>query len=127
MTKILSTCFVTLTLLVVAPGVLAAGAGKMPDIPGFKTLHCDFHLHTVFSDGEVWPTIRVLEALAENLDCIAITDHLKFGKKSKQAEVEGSRNRSFEIAAEAANGTDIIVIQGAELTQKVAAFHTVMA
>ena len=36
-----------------------------PDIPGYKTLKCDFHQHTVFSDGSVWPSIRVQEAIRD--------------------------------------------------------------
>jgi len=32
---------------------------KIPDIPGYLTLKCDFHMHTIFSDGLVWPTVRV--------------------------------------------------------------------
>ena len=38
-----------------------AGAQPMeyPDIPGYKTLVTDLHQHTVFSDGSVWPDIRV--------------------------------------------------------------------
>jgi len=31
----------------------------VPDLPGFKTLKGDSHLHTVFSDGTVWPTVHV--------------------------------------------------------------------
>ena len=27
----------------------------IPDVNGFKVLKCDFHMHTVFSDGRVWP------------------------------------------------------------------------
>ena len=33
-----------------------------PNLPGYQTLKCDLHMHTVFSDGEVWPTVRVREA-----------------------------------------------------------------
>ncbi|HOI80411.1 MAG TPA: PHP domain-containing protein, partial [Petrimonas sp.] len=47
----------------------------IPDVNGFKVLKCDFHMHTVFSDGDVWPTVRVQEAWREGLDAIAITDH----------------------------------------------------
>ena len=43
-----------------------------------KTLKCDFHIHTVFSDGKVWPDIRVAEAWQEGLDAIAITDHIEY-------------------------------------------------
>jgi len=46
-----------------------------PDIDGFLTLKTDLHQHTVFSDGNVWPTIRVQEALRENLDAISLTEH----------------------------------------------------
>ena len=51
---------------------------NIPDIPGYQTLICDFHMHTVFSDGRVWPTVRVDEAWREGLDAIAITDHLEY-------------------------------------------------
>ena len=30
-----------------------------PDLPNAKTISCDFHMHTVFSDGSVLPDIRV--------------------------------------------------------------------
>ncbi len=29
------------------------------DIPGYRTLKCDFHLHTVHSDGHVTPDFTV--------------------------------------------------------------------
>lgn len=28
---------------------------QIPDVNGYKILKCDFHQHTVFSDGMVWP------------------------------------------------------------------------
>ena len=40
---------------------------RIPDIPGYCTLKCDFHMHTVFSDGLVWPTVRVDEAWREGV------------------------------------------------------------
>jgi hypothetical protein len=90
----------------------------IPDIPGYKTLKCDFHMHTVFSDGKVWPEIRVAEAINEGLDAIAITEHLKYGKLGKYPELqEENRNRSWEIASETAKNSDLIVIRGAEITQ----------
>lgn len=50
---------------------------KIPDILGYKTLKCDLHLHTVFSDGTVWPAERVEEAWRKGLDAVAITDHIE--------------------------------------------------
>ena len=48
---------------------------EFPDIPGYVTLKCDLHMHTVLSDGSVWADIRVQEALRDGLDAISITDH----------------------------------------------------
>lgn len=44
-------------------GHMAYGQSKkisIPDIPGYQTLKGDFHMHTVFSDGHVWPTFRAV-------------------------------------------------------------------
>lgn len=46
---------------------------QIPDLKGYETLKCDFHIHTVFSDGTVWPTVRVDEAYREGLDAISLT------------------------------------------------------
>ena len=50
---------------------------RIPDVDGFHVLKCDFHTHTIFSDGRVWPTMRVDEAWKDGLDAIAITDHIE--------------------------------------------------
>ncbi len=64
--------------LLAALGVCGAAAQErdplpVPDLPGLKTLKGDFHLHTVFSDGEVWPTVHVREAWRDGLDVVALT------------------------------------------------------
>ena len=59
------------------PITRARTAVNIPDVPGYVTLKCDFHIHTVFSDGYVWPTVRAEEAWREGLDAIAITDQMK--------------------------------------------------
>ena len=38
---------------------------RLPEIDGYQLLKCDFHVHTIFSDGIVWPTLRVQEAWEE--------------------------------------------------------------
>jgi hypothetical protein len=45
---------------------------NIPNLDGFITLKCDFHTHTAFSDGQVWPSMRVNEAWNDGLDAIAI-------------------------------------------------------
>ncbi|MFH1268845.1 MAG: PHP domain-containing protein, partial [Planctomycetota bacterium] len=51
---------------------------QFPDVGGYQTLVCDFHMHTVFSDGQVWPPVRVKEAWSQGLDAIALTDHIEY-------------------------------------------------
>ena len=51
---------------------------SFPNIKGYKTLICDLHTHTVFSDGSVWPSIRVAEANKDGLDAIAVTEHIEY-------------------------------------------------
>jgi hypothetical protein len=95
---------------------------EFPDIPGYQTLKCDFHQHTVFSDGHVWPTIRIEEALKDGLDAIAITDHLEYQPYKKDIP-HPDRNRSYQIALEAAKGKDIVVINGVEITRDMPPGH----
>lgn len=94
---------------------------KIPDVPGYKTLKCDFHMHTVFSDGSVWPTVRVDEAWAEGLDAIAITDHIE-NQPSKKF-IGGDHNSSYEIALPTAKEKDIILIRGGEITRSMPPGH----
>jgi len=93
----------------------------IPDINGYKTLQCDFHIHTVFSDGLVWPTVRVGEAYLEGLDAIAITDHLEYRPHSE--DIKASHNRSYEIAKPAAEKNSVILIKGSEITRTMPPGH----
>ncbi len=88
---------------------------NLPDIPGYQTLLCDFHMHTVFSDGYVWPTVRVDEAWEEGIDAIAITDHLEY--LPHKNDISADHNRAWEIAQNYAKNKDVIVIAGTEITK----------
>jgi 3',5'-nucleoside bisphosphate phosphatase len=93
----------------------------IPDIPGYETLKCDFHIHTVFSDGTVWPTVRIEEAWREGLDVISITDHIEYRPHSK--DIVADHNRSFEIAGPLADKLNIVLVQGAEITRSMPPGH----
>jgi predicted metal-dependent phosphoesterase TrpH len=95
---------------------------EFPDIPGYVTLKCDLHMHTVFSDGSVWADIRVQEALRDGLDAISITDHIEYQPHEKDIP-HPDRNRSYELAKEAAKETDLLVIPGTEITRDMAPGH----
>jgi len=94
---------------------------KIPDISGYMTLKCDFHNHTVFSDGQVWPTVRVEEAWREGLDAIAMTDHIEY--KPHKQDVKTDNNSPGEIARKAGEEKGIIVIRGAEITRNMPPGH----
>lgn len=91
---------------------------EFPDIPGYRTLKCDFHMHTEFSDGAVWPGFRVYEALRHGLDAISITDHLEYQPHEKDIP-HPDRNRTYELGLYYGKGNDIIIINGAEITREV--------
>lgn len=93
----------------------------IPDIPGYKTLKCDFHLHTVFSDGSVWPNFRVYEAIRDGLDVIAMTDHIDF--EAYPEFITKDYNKPYEIAQKAAEGKGLIVIRGGEISPRVPPYH----
>ncbi len=93
-----------------------------PDIPGYQTLTTDLHIHTVFSDGSVWPNIRVQEARRDSLDAISLTEHLEYQPR-KDDLPHPDRNRSFEIAEKYARAHDLIIINGSEITRKMPPGH----
>ncbi len=85
----------------------------------------DLHTHSVFSDGHVWPTARVWEAAKDNLDAIAITEHLEYQPKIKDIP-HPDRNRAYQVAVEAAARmpeAGLLVIAGAEITRDLPPGH----
>jgi len=100
----------------------AAAPLTFPDVPGYRTLLCDLHTHTVFSDGIVWPSVRVEEARREGLHAVAITDHLEYQPHSADIP-HPDRNRAHLIAQRAASEDGVLVIRGAEITRDMPPGH----
>lgn len=96
---------------------------RFPDVEGHQTLVVDLHTHSVFSDGHVWPSIRVAEALRDGLDALAITEHLEW--QPHRADLpHPDRNRAYEQALAALpKGSDLILIAGSEITREAPADH----
>ena len=94
---------------------------RIPDIPGYRTLKCDLHIHTVFSDGSVWPNVRSEEAWREGLDAIAITDHIEY--QPHAADLPTRHNRAFEIAKPLGDQLAVTVIRGSEVTRDMPPGH----
>jgi len=120
------TCVILLVLSMILPGNVSGQTGKraieFPDIPGYKTLICDLHMHTVLSDGSVWPDIRVREAIRDGLDAISITDHLEYQPHSEDIP-HPDRNRGYNLALESAGNSGLIIINGAEITRSMPPGH----
>jgi hypothetical protein len=93
-----------------------------PDVEGFLTLKADLHMHTVFSDGEVWPNIRVQEARRDSLDVISLTEHLEYLPHKEDIPMP-DRNRSHIIATESAEDSAFIIIRGSEITRSMPPGH----
>ncbi len=94
---------------------------RIPDILGYTTLKCDFHIHTVFSDGNVWPVVRVEEAWLQGLDAISITDHIEY--RPHKDDIVSDHNRSFELAKSRAEQMSVILIKGSEITRDMPPGH----
>ncbi|WP_068773161.1 PHP domain-containing protein [Termitidicoccus mucosus] len=107
----------------------------LPDAGELRVLKGDFHIHTLFSDGWVWPTERVYEAEENGLDVIAITDHIEYrprlnrgnpGEPMLRKEDSENYNLSVEIAQKQAaankkaskNKSELLIIRGTEITKK---------
>ena len=94
---------------------------NFPNLDGYITLLCDFHMHTVFSDGHVWPTVRVEEAYYDGLDAISITDHIEYRVNKNFASA--SNNSSYEIALTSGKADNVIIIKGSEITRTMPPGH----
>ena len=117
----------------------------IPDVNGYKVLKADLHIHTIYSDADVTPELRVKEAWFDGLDIIAITDHIEYrrhedkmidflnarvldGDKAvnsnvirKDADKRGivsDLNLPVRLAQSAAQNYGITVIPGAEITRE---------
>lgn len=88
---------------------------RFPDLPGYQTLVCDFHMHTVFSDANVWPPIRVKEAWRQGFHVIAISDHIEY--QPHKEDIPTKHNRPYELMVGEALSRNILLIQGAEITR----------
>jgi hypothetical protein len=93
----------------------------IPDVNGYKVLKCDFHMHTLFSDGRVWPTIRNQEVWEEGLDAYAITDHIEYSPFKEDVRID--HNRGHELLKDVAEKQNLILVKGSEITRQTPPGH----
>lgn len=94
---------------------------KIPDILGYRLLKCDFHIHTVFSDGDVWPSVRSEEAWQQGLDAFALTDHIEYTPHKDDIKID--YNRPYDIALGGTVSRGLTLIKGAEITRNMPPGH----
>lgn len=111
------------TFFLIAATTLSAQPPFFKAKSGFHWVSTDLHIHTVFSDGAVWPSIRVEEARKEGLDLIAMTEHLEYQPHAEDIP-HPDRNRSYTIASGMIQPEERLqVINGSEITREMAPGH----
>ena len=105
----------------------------IPDAGEYKVLKGDFHIHSIFSDGNTMPKDRVLEAVDNGLDVISITDHIEyrphFGKNHisyggdsvnsvQLLDKNEDHNIAYDLAKPEADKQNIILVRGTEITKR---------
>ena len=98
------------------------GKINIPNLKGYVTLKCDFHMHTVFSDGAVWPTVRIDEAFREGLDAISLSDHIEY----QPDVIVASHNYTYtnDWVQSTARERGIILIRGGEISREMPPGHS---
>jgi histidinol phosphatase-like PHP family hydrolase len=102
----------------------------IPDVEGFKVLKGDFHIHTIYSDGNVRPHERVADAAINGLDAISITDHFECSPNMDlpsrwaiKAHQGANYNIGYEAAKRSADKLKLLLVRGGEITKKMPPGH----
>jgi 3',5'-nucleoside bisphosphate phosphatase len=118
MTRRLACAVVAILTVIPAGGAQDVRRGFMVPAPrGFEVLTADLHLHSVFSDGEVWPTVHVREAWRDGLDVVSLTEHREYRPHAR--DLTGGAMRAYELARPLADQLGILLVPGIEITRPV--------
>lgn len=89
---------------------------SVPDIDGYKSLKCDFHMHTSMADAKVTPEERIEEAWVDGLDAVCVSEHIGVHKSEGVAPIY-DHNRVQDRVAKAGKKFGLLVIRGVEITR----------
>lgn len=92
----------------------------IPNVGEYMVLKGDFHMHTIFSDGTVRPQDRVLDAVDNGFDAIAITDHIESYNR-RLGHRSDDKNIGYDLAKAEAEKHKLILVRGGEVSK--AAWH----
>ncbi len=94
-----------------------------PATESYLVLKCDFHIHTIYSDGQVMPDTRVIEAWEEDLDVISLTEHAENQSFDNEVTTANDLNRSYDMAKDKALQFGITLIRGTEISRDMPPGH----
>jgi len=114
--------FLLSVITLITNGQLRKDVLYFPDAGEYKVLKGDFHQHTVFSDGLVWPTTRVEEAYEEDIDVICLTEHIEYRPHLNEFTSK-DHNHSTDLAKNAAERYNIILMRSTKITRAMAPGH----
>ena len=95
-----------------SPPAVSRSEVVFPDVRGFRVVKADFHIHTIYSDGQVTPETRVIEAWRDGFDALAITDHSEYIGLA----LPEKKGRSHGDAAGLAKQLGLTLIRSAEVS-----------
>lgn len=94
------------------PGALAEKGVRneiyIPQVMGYNVYKADLHTHTIYSDGEMTPALRVNEAWCDGLDIIAITDHMEYRRIEREMFQYMDRYIDPALRGKAAVNTNVL-------------------
>ncbi|MBC8167156.1 MAG: hypothetical protein H7Y20_14960 [Bryobacteraceae bacterium] len=96
---------------------------SFPTLGEFQVVTGDFHVHTLYSEGTVMPSVRLYEAWTEGVDVLAITDHAEFLRTS----LPEKRGRAYDEVLELARALNLVLIRGAEVSTVYTADNELMS
>jgi 3',5'-nucleoside bisphosphate phosphatase len=102
--------------------LLARTEIQFPKLGEFQVVTGDFHVHTLYSEGTVMPSVRLYEAWTEGVDVVSITDHTEFLTTS----LPEKKGRAFSEVADLAKALDLVLIRGAEVSTVYSAENEMM-
>lgn len=85
---------------------------QFPKLGDYQVVTADFHIHTLYSEGTVMPSVRLYEAWSEGVDVVAFTDHAEFLRTA----LPDKKGRATEEVRGLAEALNLVLIRGAEVS-----------
>ena len=95
--------------------IVAADAGRLPQLVSSREIRGDLHMHSDWSDGRDRIETMVQACVALGYEYMAITDHSPHSAASRNLTVDGVKQQADEIAALRERYPQIAILHGCEV------------